>query len=401
MIALPYPTSILIGLCHLLLLFACPLSTQADTELKDIQILMDAATSGSKKNVTYIVVGDSTRDAYAVPHKYWYKKTLEAFNIHYVHNAQSGIRAANWVTGKGRAGPTLASLQKAVSAATGDGGEDTIIEVSIGSNDMSAFNDKARVKVSVKKCLTELQRQLPKAHIFLFNPLRSARVSQDHGAEDLKAIYRELSTELGLPFINKNSTLKEKFEDPAQRVKFFYDNAHPNYFGAIRLIDYVMNRITGPISRAAYHRNPHHYADTSAAPKNLATDVEILHGIWNTTSGKFADNFKTHRALQEIEVIGNTLLKIDLGGNKHTVCVKNSKGEVLERFDTIKYRDPKNLNTVLFRFLYLPREAASIAINISSKGESWDALNHPLNIGYITDGIAEMDNEEIYDNDKR
>ncbi len=375
-------------------IFGLAESASAGTTLTEIRKLMDDATTKTKTNVTYIVVGDSTRDSIAVPHKYWYKKILEQFNINYYHSAASGLRATNWVTG--------AYLTNAVAAATGTNGNKTIIEISIGSNDMNAYPPE-QVKANVKFCITELQRLLPESLIFLVNPVRAARVSVTPNGDVLKQIYIELSEELSVPMINKDSVLKEKYEDVNQRVKFFYDNVHPNYFGAIRLLDYVMLTITGEKSKKIYHRNPHIYADISAAPANLAEGVNVVTGVWNTTSGTLNTYPYLHeyRALEEIPVIGNILLKVEHSGNSDSVCVKDAVGNPMERFGISRLRDPQDLNNTQFHYLYLPPDAATVGINISSHGSDWDTNHTPIVVSYITNGVILMHNSEIFINDPR
>lgn len=361
----------------------------AVTTLADIQSLMDDAATGAKTGVTYIVVGDSTRDATAVPHKYWYPKVLSQFNINYHHSARSGLRATNWVTG--------VYLPEAVAAATGTNGDRTIIEISIGSNDMNVY-DTNSVKSNVGLCISELQRQLPASLIFLVNPVRVARVCITPNGDDLKQIYMELASEYNVPMINKDSVLKVKFSDVNERVKFFYDNTHPNYFGAIRLLDYVMNIIMGDECRKVYHRNPHHYADTSGEPTNLAYGVNVVTGVWNTTLGILGtgEHLREYRALEEIDVVGNTLLRVEHGGNSDSVCVKDRNGNPIERFTISKLRDPDNLNITQYKYLYLPEEAAKIGINISSQGSTWDTNHAPIVVNYITNGLSEMKNSEIF-----
>lgn len=164
-----------------------------------------------------------------------------------------------------------------------------------------------------------------------------------------------------------------------------------------------MLTITGEKSKKVYHRNPHIYADTSAAPANLADGVNVVAGVWNTTSGTLNTYSYLHeyRALEEIPVIGNTLLKVEHSGNSDSVCVKDAAGNPLERFGISRLRDPQNLDNTQFHYLYLPPNATTVGINISSQGSVWDTNHNAIVVSYITNGVIFMHNNEIFIKDPR
>lgn len=364
--------------------------------LETVKSVIDSACDGVNNNIQYMVVGDSTRDSYQVSHRYWYARKLAELNMSYFHNAQSGITAEDWVVGtiKNTTIQTTASLQIAIDNARGVGGSDTIIEYSLGINDANRNNDRTILKNNLKFGITELQRTLPNAKINLVTPIWSGTDMSTTNALLLGDLYNEISWELGLPLFNKERVLKSIFLDKSKRVKFFYDDTHENYFGAIRLMTYLLGGILSIRNKNKLSVNQHVYADTSAYTGNLASGMAVLNGLWNTTTGAFMA-LSTYRALETIPVIGNTLLKISHGGNIKFNCVKNSSGEVIARIDSGSYRDT-TATTVLYEYIYLPPDAASIGITISSDGSSWDALSFPIEVSYITDSIALLGNAEIF-----
>lgn len=373
------------------------LTVEAQEKLKLIRGLIDDATKGNQEDVVYITAGDSTRDSYHAGHIYWYTKRLEGFNIQYHHEAQSGIRAEDWAnnTFKDLNGKCL---DNAVNAATGDEGETTILEYSLGINDANKpSSSREEWKEHIKFGITEFQRYKPKAHIFLVVPVTTASTTT---GEILKEIYLEISEELKLPLLNQERVLQEKFENPQKRVKFYYDNTHPNHFGAIRLMDYIMYQITGSEAKKVIVWDSHEFSDTTSDRGNLAENAKVVHALWNTTLGLQAasDNF---RSLEEINVIGNTLLKVEHYGNYGSTVVMDHQGKVVGRFDLGKHRYPNALeedDPYEYLYLYLPAEAASIGININNEVlMEYNSESHPI-VEYVTDGLVNISQlDEIHE----
>ena len=366
------------------------LTTEGSSSLGEIKRLIDDSTSGRKKGVRYITIGDSTRDSFHAEQYYWYKKRLAGFNIAYYHEAQSGMRAEDWVRNKLEGDKSLAS---AVSKTASVDGKNTIIEYSLGINDSNKPNSTEKDwKKHIKFGITEFQRLRPKALIFLVVPVTT--LAKENGIK-LTKIYSEISKELKLPLLNQKRVLKVKFENPATRVKYYYDNTHPNYFGAIRLWDYIVYNITGTETRKVIQWNPHIYANTSAILGNLAEGKKVNKAFWQTTVGKSIPS-ESFRSLEELNVVGNTLLRIKHGGNKFSTIVRDKDGRVVGRFDTEKRRfvtDLEAKTSFVYKYLYLPEEACKIDINIniSTPTKPYIATD-PVIVEYIVDDFSKAMN---------
>jgi hypothetical protein len=353
--------------------------------------MVDESTLGVRNGVRYLTIGDSTRDSFHAAQYYWYRKRLEDFNITYYHESQSGMRAEDWVSNKFL--KTGKSLQSAIAQTANEDGNNTIVEYSLGINDTHKQNSTAQEwKAHIKFGITEFQRFRPQSLIFLVVP--TTTLGEEKGAE-LARIYSEISTELKLPLLNQKRVLKEKFDDPNTRVNYYYDNTHPNYFGAIRLWDYIVYNITGTTSRKVIHWNPHIYETITNPLQNIAENKTVNEAFWQTTSGKSIVS-KSFRNLEKLNVVGNTLLEIKHGGNKFSAMVKNKKGEIVGRFDTEKKRFSNDLEaktSFAYRYLYLPKEASEIYINIdiSEEKTSWLPLD-PITVKYIVDEFSKTMN---------
>jgi len=196
-----------------------------------------ANASATDVSVAYVVAGDSKRD-YAADYQTLYTQMLQQFNVEYKHNALAGITAQQWAS---RTDDTVAGIAKTVKDAAGNEGSLTIVEYSLGANDWNkASNDGiedlyAEIYPHIKKGITEIQKKLPNAKIFLVNPIGSHR-------PELKKVYRDIAQEFNLPMMENPM---DKYRDNIEtKDDYFYDSIHPNEIGAKRLVYNILYNIT-------------------------------------------------------------------------------------------------------------------------------------------------------------
>ncbi len=371
-------------------------TVEAEENLKKIKKLVEDAMLKKKSNVVYITAGDSTRDSYHAAQYYWYKNRLAPFNITYHHESQSAIRAEDWASNKFKSSGGKC-LDNAVTASTGEEGSTTILEYSLGINDTHKKNSTPEEwEKHIKFGITEFQRLKPKALIFLVVPVTT--YSEEHNIA-LKNIYIKISKELHLPLLNQKSILKNKFDNPNERVKYYSDNIHPNYFGAIRLIDYIIYNITSNESKKYIKWNPLHI-NRNHSTRNLAEGKSVKKSLWQTETGIRVDS-ENYRSLDEISVIGNSLLKIKHEGNLYSTVIKDKNNQAIGHFDTGKLRFSDKLKDnepYKYNYLYLPPEASSIGINIYLKAEDnqeYIQTVHPT-VEYIVNDLANISRDDIY-----
>ncbi len=372
------------------------LTVEANNGLKMIKKLVEDAMLKKKSNVVYITAGDSTRDSYHAAQYYWYKKRLTPFNIAYHHESQSAIRAEDWASNKFKSSGGKC-LDNAVAASTGAEGSTTILEYSLGINDAHKKNStQEEWEKHIKFGITEFQRLKPKALILLVVPVTT--YSEENNIA-LKNIYIKISKELHLPLLNQKRVLKNKFDNPDKRVQYYSDNIHPNYFGAIRLIDYIIYNITSDESKKYIQWNPLHI-NNNHSTKNLAEGKSVKKSLWQTKTG-IRVNSENYRSLDEISVRGNSLVKIKHEGNLHSTVIRDKNNQVIGRFDTGKLRFSDKLKDdepYKYDYLYLPPEASSIGINIYLKTEEnqeYIQTVHPT-VEYIVNDLADISRDDIY-----
>ena len=204
-------------------------------KLQSIKDLIKRAYVGGK-NITYITAGDSKRDFF-VDYKGLYADMLSKINITYKHNASSGISAQEWAN---RTRDTDVGIAKTVKDATGNKGSLTIVEYSLGANDWNnasgnASDIYADIYPHIKKGITEIQKKLPNAKIFLVNPIGTHR-------PELKQVYRDLANEFNLPMMENPM---DKYRDNSEvKSDYFHDDIHPNLKGAKRLVYNILYNVS-------------------------------------------------------------------------------------------------------------------------------------------------------------
>ncbi len=358
---------------------------EAKNRLQKIKNLMDDAASGKNSNVTYIVSGDSTRDSTVAGQEYIYKTMLAQVNVKYVHNARSGLRAYQWV----RNSVPDASLGKAIANTKGNG-ENTIMEFSLGINDKNAYS-RAETKENLLSSIKKYLKAKPKANVFLVVPV----THQTDFQKEWPKLYTEIAEQLKLPLINKERIMYDAFYD--QENRFYYDNTHPNYFGALRMTKYILDSISGPVAKSKFKWNKEFFTGSKAesSKKNLAEGKKIKDKSWYwphndspTIKGGSIQSHPFMRTLEPITVNGNSLLKIE-GDSLYSASMIDKDGKLVYTFSIPKWKKHK------ISYIYVPPEIKEIKITLNKAKDN--PLKNRLKLTYLKDGaLASLTEKDIY-----
>ena len=226
--------------------FNSKISTKPDSILKidtsnqrqfmPIKNLLNQSLHG-EKNISYIVVGDSKRHVVA-DYPALYQSILDQLHVNFHKNAIGGMTAKRWLSSTN----IRVGFNTAIQDATGDQGERTIIEYSLGGNDYNLAkatgnNDLyGAIAPSIRKSIIDLKKALPKVKIVLVSPLGSYRKA-------LKKLYRDISKEFDLPLIE--NPMDRYRDNPETKSSYFFEGSiHPNKKGAKCLVYSILYALT-------------------------------------------------------------------------------------------------------------------------------------------------------------
>jgi lysophospholipase L1-like esterase len=203
---------------------------------------------GGLSGVRYICVGDSTRSIADSPKLF--ERLSAALNRHGVSSylvAKSGYKLSEFVSDNG--GET--NYKKVIDNVSNDG-KNTIVDISLSINDLWDFatpedekeSIQNRLKSDLIRAMNLIKAKKPKT-IFIFtssNPMQM----WDEGTEIYMEVYRELSSELKIPFIDYYDNIFVYF-DSAQKQKMYrnggIDNIHYSDFGQLEMADYIIEQL--------------------------------------------------------------------------------------------------------------------------------------------------------------
>jgi hypothetical protein len=349
------------------------------TKLTAIRSLMDAAAAGTNSEVVYILSGDSTRDSYNAGQEYIYSKHLAQINVHYVHNAKSGLRAFQWVNNK----VPSASLSKALENSKG-AGENTIMEFSLGINDLNGYGAE-KAQQNVIESISAYLKAKPKAHLFLVVPVSHKTNFQ----KKWLPFYLEVAKKFDLPLLNQERVLNVAFNDKHDR--FYYDNTHPNFFGAMRLTKYILDAVSGPVALSKFKWQQDFFSGSKneSSDVNLAKDKKIIAKSWYwphnespTLPGGKAMKHPVFSRIEPFAIKGDSLVEIS-GVKLYRVSMIDADNHLVYSFANTLWKNHK------LHYVYVPQEIVELRITIAS-GDT------PV-IKYLTSGaLAKLDNKLIY-----
>jgi hypothetical protein len=205
--------------------------------------LIRKGKNGELKDVSYHVLGDSTRN---YPNKgltilvdSYYSKKLTS-NINFSHTSMSGQRVESWLDNRNdndkfKKSETFSIIDKTKNRSH------CIVEFSMGINDFihkEHFLTKKELKEKIKQSVYELQEH--GVHVLLVSPVPYYEDSEEHRpstSHDLLEIYKELKSELNVSFVSGYDIMVDDY--PSNTI----DNLHPNKEGLKKLADGIFAHI--------------------------------------------------------------------------------------------------------------------------------------------------------------
>ncbi len=186
-------------------------STQIEVKATDIptpdydpsfSTIRKLISNAHSNDLTYICFGDSTRSVSQYNNHYVFeniKNALSAYGITSINKSVTGVyvkQAAGGVTDE-PALPTAhwSNIEKEISG----NGATTIVNIALGLNDYSDGYANVTIKADIQTVITSIRKTKPNTHFILTVP---SRTFYDKDSDNLLTIYRELSDELGIPYIN-------------------------------------------------------------------------------------------------------------------------------------------------------------------------------------------------------
>ncbi len=239
------------------------------TGFAKIQDLIKKSRDGVLSNVTYLCVGDSTRafsdgpsGDYAQKMFERVKASLDTYSVNSILLARGSQELAHFLEIKMEDGHVRKPTYKDVILATPDTGATTIIDFCLGINDLWDLNIQTKddmanavdiIKDRVIQSIELIQLEKPDVNFVLTSP--SPLLDWEEGSEIYSTVYKEVSKELNLPFINyvdnimpsrnydKDGTASEEFQAWYRHEDTGIDPIHFSEYGLYKVADYILGQI--------------------------------------------------------------------------------------------------------------------------------------------------------------
>lgn len=213
-----------------------------ETVFRKIRKLFLDASSGVNSNVSYYIVGDSTRDnSYNNSVSYYYPHMLAKVGVTSFDWARSGHSADEW--GNNTSEPSADDFLLSV-----DGNEsNVIVEFSMGLNDFSdaVGTDEeiaAIVRADIVRCLDIFVAN--DILFFLVTPVWT--LTNTSRNEVLQEIYADLSATYGVPLVDVHNPMRVVYDHEVGVVdesKFYHDGTHQWPSGSMRMTNIIFSTI--------------------------------------------------------------------------------------------------------------------------------------------------------------
>jgi hypothetical protein len=208
--------------------------------------LITKGQSGELDDVSYHVIGDSTRN---YPGKNtvlvdgYYEEKLTS-NIKFSHSSYSGQRVEYWLNNYDTYEPRLFTEKETFAILDNKtqvkNQNHCIVEFSMGINDFIHENhlDKATLKAKIEKSIKDLQSK--NVHILLVSPVPylNAKDYRPETSAILNDIYEELKSQPNISFVSGYDAMLDTY--PSNTIG---DNLHPNNEGSKHLADVIFTHI--------------------------------------------------------------------------------------------------------------------------------------------------------------
>ena len=339
----------------------------SESTLTAAQILFDKQANGNI-GMTYIVSGDSHRNNSYNNMIEYYNILLNQAGVTVVNNAASGQSGLDWLNNDTGGGGT--TLQEAIDATSGTGAT-TLLEYSFGVNDSGTEADmKAAIKGGIEAYLTAK----PDATVVLCSPIRTGFKNTT-----LINIYEEISAELNLQLV-KTFPVIEPYDNDS---RFKQDEEHLSAYGSQRLLHFILSNIVSEKVRSSIK------IPDLGVPTIPATNLNVVvqPNYWSASVGTL-QNEPTWRSSEKIAVEPNYKINIEHRGDQFAVFWYDGVGDYM--FSTASTIISGDLRQVT-----VPSGAFQMAFNISSDGDTWDALNYTPEVDYVVEPVNYMTPEQV------
>ena len=217
---------------------------QRDVTVKALTIseLLTASSNGTR-DVTYIAVGDSTRNYPGTNISFvneYYPSLLNSINVKFKNSAASGQRAYEWLDGNSDGAWYAYSETKNMIPTNYEEQRNYILEFSMGINDAKEKNKSQFTKI-LRDSIQKLQRDRKYIKIVLVSPVPHDISSSLISSSELEEIYKDIAAELDLSFVSGKEILQNKYDDA--RVAYYEDPVHPNEEGSKILFNHIFKSI--------------------------------------------------------------------------------------------------------------------------------------------------------------
>ena len=336
---------------------------------EDTELIADKILAG--EITTYIVTGDSTRDADYSMGRQYYKSQLTKLGITYGHNAQSGQTAWEWRDNIG-----TATLQQAIDLTPGDG-TGTVLEYSFGINDYSDHSDTSIIKSDIIDGITQYLNAKPNADILFVSPVATGAADR---TEELYQMYIEIKNEIDKCFVDGTSPMSQVLGSDI----FYWDSTHQTHYGTKRLIDWILEHLVyDDLHDVLTIPEPIRYT----APHYNELTLGVENGYYNSNTGLPAPG-EDWRRLISYPVEGTTKIKLFHGGNRYYVYEMNDAGDVLLNNNVaVEYKDGEH-------YFYTLPETKVLHCDITNDGPTWDTEGHVPTAVYVDETY--YDNEVVH-----
>ncbi len=178
-------------------------------EFKEVKTIIQNAKDGLINNATYICVGDSTRaDDGKHGGEFLFKQiksTLEQYNVTSYLLAKSGHKMSEF------AGNIFSPNWTEAVDIIENSGENTIVDISLGINDVWDKNDMYNIAYNLKSAILKIRAYKPMTTFILTMPDR--QYNDENNTQIMREAYLEVSKELNLPLNNTIDSLMPTKEE--------------------------------------------------------------------------------------------------------------------------------------------------------------------------------------------
>ena len=340
--------------------------------------LFRESANGINTNVKYITAGDSTRSISYCYIPEYYVQQLSKIGVTHYSNAVPGQTIRDWLNNTDQN-----TLQQAIDNSSGVDGVDTILEFSMGINDHDGINTEQDIINLLRDAITAYKTAKPKASIILVRPNRTASTVRDGY---LLNAYTTVATELNLLLISAYDVISDYWRNPL----FYYDDTHPNRFGARRIINKIFDTIIPSDLKNKFTLEEYDSQSNNFA--NFSLPAILRAGkYWNTANGTTTNDSGWY-SLEEVAVTAGQILKLSHLGNRVNF-VYVTAADVF-----VQVNNPVADNHTLTSTV--PATATKVRINISSQASTYKLLNDipTLTLSTLTDADIHMPNYIVNNN---